>query len=153
MILSTFLYCLQCTVLLELHVRQIESFWIRCLRIILGSRSGGRSVTLRCARWLNTKGSHRFFYNIVSVFLDISQGCQIIAYSCSFFCLLLLVASAMLVDRIVVGMMLYLMTSNSVPCQNPGGRKIESASFGAPSSNIGQSISTRNKKQREELQR
>ena len=35
-ILPTLLYCLECTVLLEPHVRRLESFLIRCLRIILG---------------------------------------------------------------------------------------------------------------------
>ena len=48
-----------------------------------------------------------------------------IAYPSSFLCLLLLAASAMLVDRSVVGMMLCLVTSNSVTCWNPGWRKAE----------------------------
>ena len=35
-ILPTLLYSLECTVLLESHVRRLDSFLIRCLRIILG---------------------------------------------------------------------------------------------------------------------
>ena len=43
-------------------------------------------------------------------------------------------------------MTLYLVTSNSVTCWNPGGRKLKNGTLGAPSSNVAQSISTRQQK-------
>jgi hypothetical protein len=48
-VLPTLLYGLECTVLLEPHVRRLESFVIRCLRIILGIsiREKKRHTTIR----------------------------------------------------------------------------------------------------------
>ena len=148
-ILPTLMYGLEGTVHLEPHVRRLESFLIRCLRTILGIsvREEKRHTTIR--KIANSKGSHQFSYNVAFVFLDISQQCPMIAYPSSYLCLPLLVASATLVDRSVVGLMLYLVTSNSVTCWNSGKRKMKSATLGAPSSNVVQSISTRKQKTKE----
>ena len=110
-ILPTLLYGLECTILLEPHVHRLESFFICCLRIVLGIsvRKQKRHTTI-CKIAKQQKDlidSH----TTSSPFSWASQGCPMIAYPSSFLCLLLFVASAMLVDRSVVGMMLYLVTS------------------------------------------
>ena len=104
-ILPTLLYGLESTVLLEPHVRRLESFVILASESFWGFQSGRRSVTPPYARWLNSKGFHQFSYNAVFVFLDTSRGCPMTAYPSSFWCLPLLVASALLGDRRVGGMM------------------------------------------------
>ena len=134
-ILSTLLYGLESTVLLEPRVCCLESFMIRCMQIILG-------VSIRQKKHHTTIRKMAKQLRISSIltqcclrFLGHSQGCPMNIYRSSFLCLLLLVANVVLGDRSKDGMTLYPASSNSVTCPVPGGSKPKSVIFGATSSN------------------
>ena len=134
-IIPTLLYRLESTVFLEPHVRRLESFVIHCLQIILGMavRQKNRHPTIRkmakqqrissiltqrCLRFLGHLS--RMSNNRLAKQLLVSP---------------LLVASDLLEDRSVDGMMLCPTTSGCAACQRPGGSKPRSAVPGAPPSN------------------
>ena len=109
-ILPTLLYGLESTVLLEPHVRCLESFVIHCLWIILG-------VSVR------EKKHHTTMYKIakqprissillqhVFIFSGTFQGRPKTDYLGSFLCVTLLVASILMEDRSYGGMTLWPVT-------------------------------------------